>query len=126
MYRLGDVLEPLQPEVLDGLVEAMAHVPVDAVRDADRPGPGDRLETRGDVDGVAMGGTRPQQDIAVVHADADAESLARELLRRNPLLDLDCDRHRRHHAIEGGEEGVPRDRFDAASVLGDDAPHEHL
>src|SRR5262245_37959793 len=114
MYRLGDGLEPLQPEVLDGLVEAMSHVPVDAVRDADRPGPGDRLEARGDVDGVATGRTCPPQDIAVVHADADAESPARELLRRDPLLYLDCDRHRRQHAIEGGEEGVPRHRFDAA------------
>src|SRR5262249_59312171 len=90
MYRLGDVLEPLQPEVLDGLVEAMAHVPVDAVRDADRPGPGDRLEARGDVDGVAMSGTRPQQHNAPVHAPADAPPLARELLPRTPLLD----RHR--------------------------------
>jgi len=55
VHRIGNVLQVLPAEIDEFLVELVAHLAVDALGDADRPRPRQRLQTCGDVDRVAEG-----------------------------------------------------------------------
>ena len=70
VHRVGDVLQALAPEVDERLVELVPDVAVDAVGDADRSRPGEGLQARGDVDGVAEGRPLAQEQIPEVDPDA--------------------------------------------------------
>src|SRR5207302_1772369 len=59
-------------------------------------------------------------------ADPHLEPPAGELLGGDPPLYLQGGVDRRHHAIEGREERVARDRLGVAVHLGHDAPDERL
>src|SRR6266849_10835860 len=69
-HRLGDILDRLWAEVLVTQRELVAEVLADSARDADAAGVGEALETRGDVDAVAVNLFAIHHHVAKVDADA--------------------------------------------------------
>ena len=71
-HRRGDVLDALLAEVLEGRAHALADRALDGVGDGDAARLGDALQTRGDVDAVAVDRAVALLD-HVAEMDADAK-----------------------------------------------------
>src|SRR6202008_3807661 len=81
---------------------------------------GERLESSGDVDAVAVDRSVPLlDDVDEMHADAELEPPLVESAPRELLLDRDRGTNRFDDAVEDGEDAVARRVDDAPLVLGD-------
>ncbi len=119
---IRDVLDRLVAEVGEADVELVAHLLVHGRRDADAARLGQRLQTCGDVDAVAVDPSSLGGDVS--HVDADPEvhaALGGEARVECPQhsLDLDCGADGVEGGRELGEDVVTRSIHDPASVLPD-------
>jgi hypothetical protein len=121
-HRTGDVLDLLLAEIVEGEVEAVAHLLVRRGAEADPARLGQRFEPGGNVDAVA-------EDVAVLDddvADIDAHAKFDAPLCRccgvagdHLALQLDRTAHRVDDARELDEETVAGGLDDAPPMLGD-------
>ena len=119
--RLGDVLELGRAEIADREIEPPLDLPIGVLGQADRPGLGDALQPRGDIDAVAH-----QVAVALLDhvAEMDADPKFDALVRRDPSVALDhrpLDFNGAVHRVDDAAE------LDDAAVAGalDDAPMVH-
>jgi hypothetical protein len=117
VYRPGDVLDALFTEVIEGIGEPVADMVADRARDADAAGLRQCLQSRRDVDAVAVDVVAIGDDIAEVDPDAKRDAFVlgrRSVAVDHRALDLggtsDCieDAQEFHqHAVAGGLDDAP-------------------
>ena len=121
--RLGDVLQLRRPKIGSLEIEPRLHLAVGILRKADRAGPGDSFQPRGDIDAVAHEVPVALLDhIADVNADAEFNSpLGRHagVALNEAVLQLDRAAHSIHHTAELDDRAVARALDDAAVMGGD-------
>ena len=122
-HGLGDVLDLVLAQGLEGEVELAADVVVDRPRDQDAARLGELLQAGGDVDAVAVDVLAIDDHVAEIDADAELEPVLRReggvALAQGPL-DVDGAGQRLDDAREVGQHAVARRADDAAVVLGDE------
>ena len=108
--RLGDILEFSLAKVADHEIEAPLDLPVGVLRQADRSGLGDSLETRGDIDAVAhQVAVALFDDVAEMNADPELDAaLGRQagVALHEPVLQLDRAAYCVDHAAKFDDEAV--------------------
>ena len=121
--RLGDVLEVGRAEIRDGEVKPPLHLPVGLLRHADRAGPCNSLEPRGDIDALAHEvAVALLDDVAEVDANAEFDPAVRRHARvalNHGGLDLDGAARGVDHAAELDESAVAGALDDAPVVHGE-------
>src|SRR5271165_6696145 len=121
--RLGDVLELRGAEVADSEIEPPVHLAIRVLRQADRTGPADALQTRGDIDAVAHQITVGLlDDIAQMNADAELDAAFwrhAAVAFNEAVLHLDGAAHRVDNAAELDKAAVARALDDASVMRGD-------
>ncbi len=121
MHRAGDVFQALLAEIVEGEVEAAGGVFLDAGRDADAAGLGERLEARGDIDAVAEDVAILDDNVADIDADAELDAVVRYagVALGHRLLPVGRAAQRVDDAGEFDEEAVAGGFDDAAAMFGD-------
>ena len=121
--RLGDVLQLRRPKIGSLEIEPRLHLAVGVLRKADRAGPGDFFQPRGDIDAVAHEVAVALLDhIADVNADAEFNSpLGRHagVALNEAVLQLDRAAHSIDDAPKLDDDPIAGALHDAAAMGGD-------
>ena len=121
--RLGDIFEFGLAKIADHKIKAPLDLPIGVLRQADRPGLGDSLETRGDIDAVAHQVSIALFDhVAEMNADPEFDAaLGRQagVALHEFVLQLDRAAYGVDHAAKFDDEAVARALDHASAVDGD-------
>jgi hypothetical protein len=120
--RLGDVLDLLLAQIVEGQRQLVADLVARGAGEADRPGLGERFQPGGDVDPVAEQVAAVDNHIADMDADAELHRLvggAGGILCRDRRLDRDRTRRRIDRTGEVGDDAVAGGVEDAPAMLAD-------
>src|SRR6478672_13919044 len=122
MRRIGDVLQPLLPQIDELGGNRSAYMPPGIGGDADAAGRREALEARRDIDAVAVDIVRCHDDVAEIDADAELDAAVLRqpgVAHPNVPLHLQCATHRVDDAAELDERPVTGVFDDPAAVLAD-------
>ena len=121
--RLGDILEFGLAKVADHEIEAPLDLPIGVLRQADRSGLRDSLETRGDIDAVAHQVSIALFDhVAEMNADPELNAALRRqagVALQESMLQLDRAAYCVDHAAKFDDEAVARALDHSSSMDGD-------
>jgi hypothetical protein len=121
-HRLRDVLHLLLAQVLERKIQPAADDLMNDIRDADAARRGQALETRRDVDAVAVDVVAVDDHVAKIDADAEHDALLFRQLGLplgDALLNGGSAFDRIHHASEFDQRAVAHELDDAAVELRD-------